>query len=142
RLAVPHPRRAAPGGGRAGRGGVRAAGARAAPAPPAGRVLDEEPRGLDREGAPPARLRAAGRPRRGRRAHRRVLPRGGLAVSDRAARLVLAAAVLALCAGVWGVRLPQFWGDGATYHSMAWSLAEDGDLRYEAKDLLRVQREM
>ncbi|HJS58974.1 MAG TPA: hypothetical protein VKA01_12805, partial [Vicinamibacteria bacterium] len=34
-----------------------------------------------------------------------------------------------------------FWGDGATYHTMAWSLAEDGDLRYEARDPLRVRRE-
>src|SRR4029453_1736611 len=35
----------------------------------------------------------------------------------------------------------QFWGDGATYYSMAWSLAEDVDLRYEAGDLARVKRE-
>lgn len=34
-----------------------------------------------------------------------------------------------------------FWGDGATYYTMAWSLAEDGDLRYEARDPLRVRRE-
>ena len=47
-----------------------------------------------------------------------------------------------LAVAVWRVRLPQFWGDGATYHAMAWSLAEDGDLRYEARDLLRVRREM
>lgn len=65
-----------------------------------------------------------------------------MALTDRAARAVLAVLVLALAASVWRVRLPQFWGDGATYHSMAWSLATDGDLRYEAKDLLRVQREM
>ena len=36
---------------------------------------------------------------------------------------------------------PQFWGDGATYHAMAWSLAEDGDLEYEARDVFRVRRE-
>ncbi|HET9316659.1 MAG TPA: hypothetical protein VFQ51_13780, partial [Vicinamibacteria bacterium] len=63
-------------------------------------------------------------------------------MSDRAARVVLAIVVLAMAAAVWRVRLPQFWGDGATYYAMAWSLAEDGDLRYEARDLLRVQREM
>ncbi len=63
-------------------------------------------------------------------------------MSDRVARAVLGLLVLALAAAVWTVRLPQFWGDGSTYYSMAWSLAEDGDLRYEARDLLRVQREM
>jgi hypothetical protein len=63
-------------------------------------------------------------------------------VSDRVARAAIAGVVLALAAAVWTLRLPQFWGDGSTYYSMAWSLAEDGDLRYEAKDLLRVQREM
>ena len=61
-------------------------------------------------------------------------------MTDRAARIALGAVVLALAAAVWTVRLPQFWGDGSTYYSMAWSLAEDGDLRYEARDLLRVQR--
>ena len=65
-----------------------------------------------------------------------------MALGDRHARILLALVVLGLAAAVWRVRLPQFWGDGATYHSMAWSLATDGDLRYEAKDLLRVQREM
>jgi hypothetical protein len=35
----------------------------------------------------------------------------------------------------------RFWGDGATYHAMAWSLAEDHDLRYEAKDVFRSRRE-
>jgi len=34
-----------------------------------------------------------------------------------------------------------FWSDGATYYAMSWSLAEDGDLRYEARDLARVKRE-
>ena len=42
---------------------------------------------------------------------------------------------------VLAVRLPGFWGDGATYYAMAWSLAEDGDLRYEARDVFRVRRE-
>ena len=36
---------------------------------------------------------------------------------------------------------PAFWGDGATYYAMAWSLAEDLDLRYEARDVFRVRRE-
>jgi hypothetical protein len=62
-------------------------------------------------------------------------------VSDRAARIVLGLVTAALLAGVWSVRLPQFWGDGATYYTMAWSLAEDGDLRYEARDVFRVRRE-
>jgi len=66
----------------------------------------------------------------------------GTPITDRVARAAIAVVVLALAAAVWRVRLPQFWGDGATYYAMAWSLAEDGDLRYEARDLLRVQREM
>ena len=55
--------------------------------------------------------------------------------------LVLAALVVVAArrGRVRTVRLPQFWGDGATYYAMAWSLAEDGDLRYEARDLLRVR---
>jgi hypothetical protein len=60
---------------------------------------------------------------------------------ERAARGALVAIVVALLAAVWTVRLPQFWGDGATYYSMAWSLAEDLDLRYEARDVFRVRRE-
>jgi len=63
-------------------------------------------------------------------------------VSDRAAKAVLAAVMAAMVAGVATVRLPGFWGDGATYYSMAWSLAEDGDLRYEARDVLRARRDM
>ena len=35
----------------------------------------------------------------------------------------------------------RFWGDGATYYAMAASLAEDGDIRYEARDVLRIRRE-
>lgn len=31
-----------------------------------------------------------------------------------------------------------FWSDEATYHSMAWSLAHDGDIRYQRHDLERV----
>jgi hypothetical protein len=35
----------------------------------------------------------------------------------------------------------EFWGDGATYYAMAWSLARDHDVRYEGADLERVRRE-
>jgi len=62
-------------------------------------------------------------------------------VSERAARLVLAVLVAAMVVGVCFVRLPGFWGDGATYYTMAHSLAEDGDLRYEARDVFRARRE-
>ncbi|HUG52236.1 MAG TPA: glycosyltransferase 87 family protein [Vicinamibacteria bacterium] len=62
-------------------------------------------------------------------------------MTERAAHVVLGLCVLAMLAGVAAVRPPGFWGDGATYHSMAWSLAEDGDLRYEARDVFRVRRE-
>ena len=55
-------------------------------------------------------------------------------MTDRGARILLGVVAALLVAAVWRVELTQFWGDGATYHSMAWSLAEDGDLRYEAKD--------
>jgi len=63
-------------------------------------------------------------------------------VSERAARLALVAVLAGLVAIAFAARIPQFWGDGATYHAMAWSLAEDGDLRYEARDILRVRREL
>jgi hypothetical protein len=64
----------------------------------------------------------------------------------RGPRLALAAVSLALVGATLAVDLPrlsggQFWGDGATYHAMAWSLARDLDLRFEAKDLERVRRE-
>lgn len=35
----------------------------------------------------------------------------------------------------------HFWSDGATYYAAALSLAYDGDLVYEARDVLRVRRE-
>ena len=35
----------------------------------------------------------------------------------------------------------RFWSDGATYHAMSLSLAHDGDLRYERKDLERSLEE-
>jgi hypothetical protein len=69
-----------------------------------------------------------------------------LALTDRVAHLALGAITGALVVAALATDLPrrakgEFWGDGATYHGMAWSLAEDLDLRYEARDLLRVQRE-
>jgi hypothetical protein len=69
-----------------------------------------------------------------------------VAVTDRAARAVLLAIGASAAAAVLRLDLKtatsgQFWSDGATYHGMAWSLAEDFDLRYEAQDLFRVRRE-
>ena len=54
------------------------------------------------------------------------------------ARLVLALVSLALVAATLGLDLPrasqgEFWGDGATYYAMAWSLARDLDLRFDAR---------
>jgi hypothetical protein len=67
-------------------------------------------------------------------------------VSDRAARTTLALVMAALVTAALHTDLPalskgEFWGDGATYYLMARSLAEDLDLRYEARDLLRARRE-
>ena len=69
-----------------------------------------------------------------------------MALSERGARATVLGIVVALVGMAAWVDLPrlsegQFWGDGATYYSMAWSLAEDLDLRYEARDLLRVKHE-
>ena len=64
-----------------------------------------------------------------------------MALTDRAARVLLGVVSALLVAGVCRVRLTQFWGDGATYHAMAWSLAEDGDLEYEARDVFRIRRD-
>lgn len=69
--------------------------------------------------------------------------------SQRHARLALVLLVLlliGLLAGVLSVDLArasggEFWSDGATYHAMAQSLAQDGDVRYEARDVLRSRRE-
>jgi hypothetical protein len=63
-----------------------------------------------------------------------------------APRAALAVLVVALVAATALVDLPrasksEFWGDGATYYAMAWSLARDADLRYEARDLERVRLE-
>ncbi len=62
------------------------------------------------------------------------------------ARLVLVAVTLALAGATLAVDLPrasngEFWGDGATYYAMAWSLARDLDLRFDAGDLARVRAE-
>ena len=67
-------------------------------------------------------------------------------MSDRAARAVLVVLGVVLAAMVLRLDLPaasegQFWSDGATYHAMAHSLAEDFDLRFEARDLFRARRE-
>jgi hypothetical protein len=69
-----------------------------------------------------------------------------LVVTERGARLALGALVAGLAAAAVGTDLPRlsggrFWGDGATYYAMAASLAEDGDVRYEARDVLRIRRE-
>jgi hypothetical protein len=62
------------------------------------------------------------------------------------AGLVLGAVTLALAGATAAVDLPrgsngEFWGDGATYYAMAWSLARDLDLRFDAGDLARVRAE-
>jgi hypothetical protein len=67
-------------------------------------------------------------------------------VSERQARIALAALSLALVLGTLAIDLPratngELWGDSATYHAMAWSLARDGDLRYDAGDLARIRTE-
>lgn len=64
-----------------------------------------------------------------------------MALSDRAAAVVLGlVTALAVAAGAT-VQVKEFWGDAATYHAMAWSLAYDHDLRYEARDIYRIRRE-
>ena len=61
-------------------------------------------------------------------------------------RLVLVLVTLALAGATAGLDLPkasggEFWGDSSTYYAMAWSLARDGDLRFDAGDLARVRAE-
>ena len=53
---------------------------------------------------------------------------------------------LALVGASLGLDLPraskgEFWGDGATYYAMAWSLARDFDLRFDEGDLSRIRSE-
>jgi hypothetical protein len=64
-----------------------------------------------------------------------------LALSERGAGIVLGILAAAMIAATALAKIPAFWGDSATYYAMARSLAEDGDLEYEARDLLRVRRE-
>ena len=56
---------------------------------------------------------------------------------------VILSGLLALCLISDPAKLSggQFFSDGATYYSMAWSLVGDGDLEYTAQDLARVKRE-
>jgi len=61
-------------------------------------------------------------------------------------RLVLGLVTLVLAGATLGLDLPraskaEFFGDGATYYAMAWSLARDLDLRFEARDLARIRAE-
>jgi hypothetical protein len=55
--------------------------------------------------------------------------------------LILSLFIAALILDPAQVSERDFWSDAATYYSMTWSLAEDHDIRYEAKDLLRVRRD-
>jgi hypothetical protein len=65
-----------------------------------------------------------------------------MAVTDRQAWGILAALSVAALVAAASVRVQSFWGDAATYHAMAWSLAYDHDIEYEAKDVFRVRREI
>jgi hypothetical protein len=61
-------------------------------------------------------------------------------------RRALALVTVALVGATLGLDLPrasshEFWGDSATYYAMAWSLARDGDLRFDEADLARVRTE-
>jgi hypothetical protein len=61
-------------------------------------------------------------------------------------RRVLALVAMALTGGTLALDLPrasggEFWGDGAIYYAMAWSLARDHDLRFDEGDLARVRAE-
>jgi hypothetical protein len=69
-----------------------------------------------------------------------------MALSERGARVGLASIVAGLLVVAASTDLPKasggrFWGDAATYYTMAWSLAQDFDLQYDAGDLERVRRE-
>jgi hypothetical protein len=69
-----------------------------------------------------------------------------MAVSERSVRLLLGLLWAAIVGASALVDFParsgrQFWGDGATYYAMTWSLAEDGDLVFDGRDLARVRRE-
>ena len=69
-----------------------------------------------------------------------------MALSEAKARTLLALVIASIVAAACMADIPRlsdgrFWSDGATYYGMAWSLAEDGDLRYEARDAFRARRE-
>jgi hypothetical protein len=62
------------------------------------------------------------------------------------ARAALVATAVSIVVATASVDLPrasrnEFWGDSATYYAMAWSVARDLDLRFEARDLARVRAE-
>ena len=61
-------------------------------------------------------------------------------------RGALVASAVAIVVATASLDLPrasrsEFWGDSATYYAMAWSVARDLDLRFEARDLERVRAE-
>lgn len=65
-------------------------------------------------------------------------------MGERVTRIGLGVVTGCLLAVPFLVDLPadssgRFWSDGASYYAMAWSLAEDFDLRYEARDLERIR---
>jgi hypothetical protein len=67
-------------------------------------------------------------------------------IGDREARALLALLSALLVGATLALDLPraaggETWGDGATYHAMAWSLARDFDLRFEERDLARIRLE-
>ena len=67
-------------------------------------------------------------------------------MSERGARVILGLIVAAMLIAALSVDVEEllqhrFWSDGATYYAMALSVAFDFDLRYEARDVLRVRRE-
>ena len=68
------------------------------------------------------------------------MARLGRDVHGRAA-LLLAVTALAALAVLAGYRNPisRVWGDEGTFLAMMASLAEDGDLRFDARDLARVE---
>ena len=71
---------------------------------------------------------------------------GRFRVGDREARVVLVLLTTLLVAATLALDLPraaggETWGDGASYHAMAWSLSRDLDLRFEERDLARIRLE-
>jgi len=73
-------------------------------------------------------------------------PRAAPARAERRVRALLLTIAVGLVAVALATNLPvvsqgEFWGDSATYYGMAWSLARDLDVRYDAGDLERVRKE-